>query len=263
MAKDAYYFSHDSNARNDEKILMLRASHGMEGYGIYWALIESMFENEDTRLRHDKVAGLSLSLNIDMALLKQIISTCVTQNLFSSNDTYFWSDSLIRRKNKYKELREKRVIAGKKGAEKRWEKENEEPETIEKPELDSNAMAMPLQNQGDAIAKNSKGKEIEKEIEKKKKIQKKAYGEFSNVNLSDEEYSKLLDFVGKKHTEAFIEKISIYMETNGKRYKNHYAAIRQWMNKDIDNGTLKPIANTATEPKVDTRPKKNDLSVFD
>mgnify|MGYP001572489914 CR=1 FL=1 len=38
MAKDTYYFSHDYNARNDEKILELRVKYGAEGYGLFCTL---------------------------------------------------------------------------------------------------------------------------------------------------------------------------------------------------------------------------------
>lgn len=40
--KDAYYFSHDSNAQDDPKCMMLIDQLGMEGYGIFWALIEKL-----------------------------------------------------------------------------------------------------------------------------------------------------------------------------------------------------------------------------
>ena len=42
MKKDTFYFSHDYNAHNDVKILYMRHQLGMEGYGIYWFLIESL-----------------------------------------------------------------------------------------------------------------------------------------------------------------------------------------------------------------------------
>ena len=61
--KDVYYFSHDNNARNDEKILMLRAEHGWEGYGIYWALLEMMFESSECSLSHSKIKGIAYSYN--------------------------------------------------------------------------------------------------------------------------------------------------------------------------------------------------------
>ena len=45
MSKETFYFSHDYNARNDIKIKRLIVAHGYEGYGIFWALIEDLYQN--------------------------------------------------------------------------------------------------------------------------------------------------------------------------------------------------------------------------
>ena len=45
MKKETFYFSHDYNARNDTKILYMRQELGMEGYGIYWYLIEALADS--------------------------------------------------------------------------------------------------------------------------------------------------------------------------------------------------------------------------
>jgi len=42
MINKSYYFQHDYNAANDEKILYLRSIYGMQGYGLYWYFIELM-----------------------------------------------------------------------------------------------------------------------------------------------------------------------------------------------------------------------------
>ena len=42
MSKDAYYFSHDSNAKDDPKCMVLIDQLGLEGYGIFWVLIETL-----------------------------------------------------------------------------------------------------------------------------------------------------------------------------------------------------------------------------
>lgn len=52
--KDACYFSHDSNARNDPKILAMRAVFGMEGYGRYWCLIEILRDEDGYKLEKTK-----------------------------------------------------------------------------------------------------------------------------------------------------------------------------------------------------------------
>jgi len=45
MPKDTYYFSHDYNCRNDEKIKRLLRKHGMCGYGIFWSIVEDLYNN--------------------------------------------------------------------------------------------------------------------------------------------------------------------------------------------------------------------------
>ena len=41
------YFNHDSSARNDIRIIKLRASLGYEGYGIFWSVLELLFAEEN------------------------------------------------------------------------------------------------------------------------------------------------------------------------------------------------------------------------
>ena len=50
MSKDAFYFSHDSNARNDLKCMRLRRLCGMAGYGLYWCVIEMLRDASEFRL---------------------------------------------------------------------------------------------------------------------------------------------------------------------------------------------------------------------
>lgn len=159
MSKETYYFSHDANARNDEKILMLRAEHGMEGYGIYWALLEMMFESSDTKLSHDKVKGMAVGYNVAITVLKDVIKTAISEGLFVSDDEKFWSESLLRRKGKYLDLKKKKSEAGKKGMAKRWSNKDSDNTVI----TDDNAS-----NNGD-ITENNKGKE-RKGKETKEKI---------------------------------------------------------------------------------------------
>lgn len=230
--KEAYYFSHDSNARQDEKILMLRAEHGWEGYGIYWALIEMMFESTESALHHSKVKGIAVSYNIDMTLLKQIINTCIEENLFQTKDDLFWSDSLIRRKEKFRDIKNKRSEAGKKGAAKRWG-DNEE---------DGNAMAKPSQNHSDDIAKNSKGKE-RKENKSKGNESKGQESKVENAtsylsenffNASLKEKESLFSFIDDLGDELCIEAMT---RTRIAEKKLSYALgiLRQWYAKGIRN----------------------------
>lgn len=62
------------------------------------------------------------------------------------------------------------------------------------------------------------------------KVIKTKYGEFENVLLSDEEYSKLLQS-NQHNLGEVIEELSGYMESTGKRYKSHYATLLNWLRR--------------------------------
>ena len=59
------------------------------------------------------------------------------------------------------------------------------------------------------------------------------YGAYQNVLLSDEEYEKLRNEFPHDHSER-IERLSEYIASTGKTYKNHLATIRSWARKDAD-----------------------------
>lgn len=57
------------------------------------------------------------------------------------------------------------------------------------------------------------------------------YGEYNNVLLSDEEYSKLTQLFPSDYLDR-IEKLSSYMASSGKTYDNHLATITFWAEQD-------------------------------
>lgn len=60
--------------------------------------------------------------------------------------------------------------------------------------------------------------------------QKNAYGEFGNVMLSDEQYQALKKRY--RNADAMIQMIDSYCQSHGKTYKNYYAAVIQWEQKE-------------------------------
>ncbi len=93
MAKDRYYFSHDSNARHDEKILALRLKHGWAGYGIFWAVIEKMRENADYMCIKDYNL-IAFDLRTDASQIKSIIED-FGLFVFTDDGKYFYSERLM------------------------------------------------------------------------------------------------------------------------------------------------------------------------
>ena len=115
MTKDAYYFPHDSNAQHDEKILQLRAKHGWEGYGLYWAIIERLRDNEDFKFSLTAIPGLSISLSHPQDSLEAMLEDCFTIGLLHKLDGCFYSDSLMRRMNEIDARREVFRESGRRG----------------------------------------------------------------------------------------------------------------------------------------------------
>jgi len=124
--KDAYYFSHDSNARNDPKICAALCVYP-KAYQWYFMLVELMREQDGYKLRLNARFSLEtyrtqLHCEVGEAEeLQQFIKDCVTPEkeegfeLFKTDGTYFWSESLLRRMKKMAETHEKLSTAGRKG----------------------------------------------------------------------------------------------------------------------------------------------------
>lgn len=88
----------------------------------------------------------------------------------------------------------------------------------------------------DRIGKDRLGKEsieIEEKADKPPKPPRHKYGQYSNVLLTDEDLAKLkTEF---SDWEQRIERLSSYMASTGKSYKNHLATIRNWARRDAEN----------------------------
>ena len=118
--KDAFYFPHDANASNDEKLLHIVSKFGMSGYGLYWCWIEAMHESMDGKLTVKLIEGLSLRFRVDKDLLLQFYNEAITIGLFICDDKKYWSQRVLRNKDEFEQKRLKKSEAGKRGMQARW-----------------------------------------------------------------------------------------------------------------------------------------------
>lgn len=63
------------------------------------------------------------------------------------------------------------------------------------------------------------------------KVSKHKYGEYSHVLLTDKEHTHLLDLYGDSLDEH-IKILDEYIETSGKKYKNHSLVIQKWVHDE-------------------------------
>ena len=95
--------------------------------------------------------------------------------------------------------------------------------------LQNKALSTPRTNGGHLSDIRPPEIEIKREIEKGHPV--RAYGRYQNVFLTDEE---LADLQASFPTVwgQYIEKLSEYMASTGKRYQSHTATIRRWADED-------------------------------
>ena len=113
QTKSTNYFSHDSNARNDEKLVRLRMKHGAAGYGVYFMVLERLREEREYMSAKD-YNMIAFDLRVDASIVKSVVEDF---GLFTFTDDgkCFYSESFTRRMLVMEEARSRRSVAGKKG----------------------------------------------------------------------------------------------------------------------------------------------------
>ena len=74
---------------------------------------------------------------------------------------------------------------------------------------------------------------IEKKTDERIKEDKRIYGEYRNVFLADSDLLRLKEKFPTDYGRR-IERLSEYMESSGKTYRNHYLTICQWARRDAE-----------------------------
>jgi len=191
MPKDTFYFSHDYNARNDEKIKRLIRKHGMQGYGVFWSIVEDLYNNANAlRLDYD---GIAYDLRSDSDTVFSVINDF---DLFVFDVNTFGSLSVQKRLDE----RNDKSIKARESANKRW----------------NNANALQPQSDSNAI-KERKGKEI-KEIKYR-----------DNISLLEKEKIKLdLEF-GEDIVQKCFDFLSSYKVEKSYKTKSDYLTIKRWV----------------------------------
>jgi hypothetical protein len=206
MSKNAYYFSHDYDTREDEKIKKLMYKHGWSGYGIYWALIEALYINDGyLQLECDRIA---FELRAESDTINSIINDF---GLFKIKENAFYSESVSHRLKK----RKSKSFKARESAQSRWDKEKQ-----------NDANALRIESERNAI-KERKGKEI-KGKENKGNI---TMSELSDSDDLEENEKIALSFWNL--SSAYMDELEITStDLKNAKYKNWVDPVRLSREKD-------------------------------
>lgn len=223
MAKDSYYFRHDSTACDDPKIMIMISEWGLEAYGIYWVIIEHLRNQPDYKSHLKILKPLSMRHNSSEEKFSSVVSR---YGLFIVENDVFFSPSLISRMRPMEEKK----IKMKELADKRW---------------GNNAHVMRTHSVGNAIREDKirEDKRIEDGKSKEMLVPHKDEIIYTiehclSVAMLDSRWVK-----ANKTTEtelksfnSMLEKQGIY-EKNPFEYKTHFANWKRKSPQELTNST--------------------------
>lgn len=118
------YFQHDYYARNDPKLQDVFATHGCEGIGVFWCIVEMLYE-QGGYLELKQCKSIAFTLHVQPKVVTSIVSDF---ELFKIDGERFYSASILARLDKQKSVSESRKLA----ASTRWQnKSNANAEQVE------------------------------------------------------------------------------------------------------------------------------------
>lgn len=106
------YFTHDFGARNDPKLQNVLMTQGCAGIGIYWCIVEMMYEQGGV-LEMNACKSIAFALHTECSTVESIVNDF---GLFECGRGKFWSKSLKARIDRQTQIVGKRKSA----AMKRW-----------------------------------------------------------------------------------------------------------------------------------------------
>ena len=155
--KDTFYFQHDYNARNDPKLQDVLIDLGVEGIGVFWCIIEQLYEQGGTLpIRYCK--SIAFALHVDCNVVERLVND---YGLFQTDGEKMWSESVLNRLNRRSEVSEKRKLA----ALARWRQGIENQRQTQSPanygQIADNARGMQMQSTSNANAGHKEKKRKE------------------------------------------------------------------------------------------------------
>jgi hypothetical protein len=113
LKKDAYYFPHFSNARTDRRLKRVRKQLGIEGYGIYFMLLETLREQTGFKYPVEDIDLLADEFGTSEEKARAVVSNF---GLFEIDENEeFFSPKMLEYLEPYLENKERKRLGGIKG----------------------------------------------------------------------------------------------------------------------------------------------------
>lgn len=214
------YFPLDTNIDQDDKVIIIIAKYGMQGFGILVKLLMEIYKNGYFYPWAEKEQIIfSSRVSVDINTVSELVNDCIKWGLFNQ-EMYEKHQALTS-----KGIQERFLLAA---ARRVNVTINDDIKLVS---VDRN-----LVNDDSMLTESTQSKRKETKTKKKNNnppIPPKAsttkvqYAEF--VAMTEEEYTKLVEKHGEQKARELIELLDNYKGSHGKKYKSDYRAILSWV----------------------------------
>ena len=263
MDKDAFYFPHFANARHDRKIKRLRKQLGVEGYGIYFMILEILREQTDFKYPVEDIDLIADEIQTSDAKVEAVIKN---YSLFKIDEDKFFSSKLIQFLNPYLEQKKRNKIGGIKGNLIKYKKlTKEEADKMTEEEIvnfNEKCKELSLFSGGESGSdRNKVNKSKENKINNINNTDKINFDEFWNlydkkVGKKDK-ISKKWDKLKKEDQEKVLEHVKKYKQSQpDKQYRKNpetYFNNESWNDEIIENSFN--LSSNSNQVSVSKSPK--------
>jgi len=225
-SKDKFYFSHDSNARRDPKLIALRSKHGWAGYGRFFAFIEMLREEKEYQIEIEKSYVLT-SVSSELSFnspdeCKEFINDCLNFDLLETDGIFVWSNSLNERMAIFEAKRKRYSDMAKK----RWGDREKKTETNDSKE-----------------SKDAKEKSEKKTAHYKSVESLRNDSLFAEVILSEIKKKPEFSVLNENQIQKERRKCIDWLASKGKRQSNYRAFFFNWLRTHIEKNELDKGSN--------------------
>jgi hypothetical protein len=236
------YFKHHTKMRHDVKIKRLISKYGLEGYGLYVLILETIAEEISTDKPlpelEETCDDIAEFYNCNSAKIDEIVRFMVEQGLFEV-------DIITKRLScykiyKYLEQSQTRSEKIRQLIEAYRDKTNQ----LQIPDLSETVC-----DKSDRLDK-TKTRLEETKNRKEEGVTRHVYGKERNVKLTDDQFKHILDTYGQSNAMAMIDELSEYKAMTGRKYQRDDLAISKWVAKKVmDRVNLSKTKDLPPPPK--------------
>lgn len=216
------------NCHSDTKIRLVEASFGLSGFAIIVKLWQRIYAEEGYYITWSEDDGrlFALENNADYSIVSGVVEDCLKRGIFDQEK--FEQYSILTSKGiqeRYLMMTEKRTGT----------KILDDYTVLSEPSkivsVEKTGVSSPKIGVSDS-RKYTKESKVNKTKEKETKSNKNTaakhrLGEYHHVQLTDDQYQKLMDEY--PNYQELITYLDEYIEMKGYKAKNHYLAIKKWV----------------------------------